>query len=339
MIHYIAMITGFVLDFFISDNPKLPHIVRFMGRSISFTEKSLRKVSKSDKSLLLSGFIIVILNISLWGGAAYFLMKFFYGINSTLGFIIESILFFQIFAKASLRHESLKVYYACKKESISDARYALSMIVGRDTDFLDFEHIIKADIETVAENMSDGIAAPWFYATLGAVAVFICNINPLFILVLPIIYKTINTMDSMIGYKNDQYFFIGKAGAKLDDIVNFIPSRLSALILLIVIFFYALLRGEFSVFKYSLRDFIKYRNIHSSPNAGQTESVIAGFFNTKLLGDASYFGKIVKKTSIGDGDNTVKTSDILLLNNIMYYAYLLLLLINIVLGRIVWFIL
>lgn len=339
MVYYTAMIAGFVLDFFIPDSPKIPHIVRFMGKSISFAEKRLRKISKSDEILLVSGLIIVIVNISIWGLAAYLISNFFYKINNIFGFIFECFLFFQIFAKASLRYESLKVYHACVDADINKARYALSMIVGRDTENLDYQHIIKADIETVAENMSDGIVAPWFYATVAAVAVFIWNLNSAFILVLPIIYKTINTMDSMIGYKNDRYFFIGKAAAKLDDFVNFLPSRFSALILLIVIFFYSIFHREFSIFISSFRDFIKYRNIHSSPNAGQTESIIAGFFNTKLLGDAYYFGKIVKKKSIGDGNNPVKPSDILLLNNIMYYAYLLLLLINSVLGSIVWFIL
>ena len=148
-------------------------------------------------------------------------------------------------------------------------------------------------------------------------------------------YKTINTMDSMIGYKNDKYLYIGRAAAKLDDFVNFIPSRFCAILLLIIIFFYSIFRGDLSVFKHSVRDFVKYRNVHSSPNAGQTESVIAGFFNTKLLGDASYFGKIVKKKSIGDGDDIAKSSDILLLNNLVYFGYFLLLIINLIIWRVV----
>lgn len=333
MSHYLAMVCGFILDFFLRDNPELPHIVRFMGSGISFSEKFFKKVCKSDIGLLLSGFIITIINILIWGFLAYLTDILVYKIHCVFGFCIECLLFFQIFAKASLRYESIKVYKKCLEKNIIEARKALSMIVGRDTCKLDFEHIIKADIETVAENMSDGIVAPWFYVTLGGIIVFATDMHfSWIILTSGIVYKVINTMDSMIGYKEGKYFYIGKAAARFDDFVNFIPARLSAVILLEVIFFYSISKKNFKIFIRSLTSFLKYRYVHSSPNAGQTESIIAGFFNIKLLGDASYFGKIVKKDSIGDGNNSVQASDILILNNIVYYSYLMLLVINLIIG-------
>ena len=142
----------------------------------------------------------------------------------------------------------------------------------------------------------------------------------------------------MIGYKDEKYFYIGKAAARLDDIVNFLPARFSAIILLFVIFILSLAKGSFITFKNSLKAFIKYRYVHSSPNAGQTESIIAGFFDTKLLGDAYYFGKLVKKKSIGDGNTAVKADDIIEVNNIMYFAYTVLLIINLIIGGIICFI-
>lgn len=269
---------------------------------------------------------------------AYLIDNFLYKMNTLLAFLLESFLFFQIFSKASLRFESMKVYHAIKGNDIEKSRKALSMIVGRDTDRLDYEHIIKAVIETVAENMSDGIVAPWFYATLGSIIAAFNTELIWLILVLPIIYKTVNTMDSMIGYKDEKYFYIGKAAAKLDDIVNFLPARFSAIILLFVIFILSLFKGSFITFTNSLQAFIKYRYVHSSPNAGQTESIIAGFFNTKLLGDAYYFGKLVKKKSIGDGNAAIKADDIIEVNNIMYFAYTVLLIINLIIGGIICFI-
>jgi len=234
----------------------------------------------------------------------------------------------------------MKVYYSIKSGDIDEARRSLSMIVGRDTDRLDFEQITKAVIETVAENMSDGIVAPWFYATLGAIiAIFFDRNLSWLILALPVIYKAVNTMDSMIGYKDEKYFYIGKVAAKLDDVVNFLPARFSAIILLFIIFIVSIVKNNFNMFKNSGQAFFKYRYIHSSPNAGQTESVIAGFLNTKLLGDAYYFGKLVKKRSIGDGNNTVNADDIVKVNNITYLSYIVLLIINLIIGGVACFIL
>ncbi|AYA99573.1 adenosylcobinamide-phosphate synthase CbiB [Lachnoanaerobaculum umeaense] len=340
MIHYFAFVCGFILDFFFRDIHKLPHLVRFIGSSISGLEFFLRKAFKSRLGQLFSGFLIVIFNILIWGFLAYFIDIFIYRINYILGFIIETFLFFQIFAKASLKYESMKVYNALKFGDIDSSRKALSMIVGRDTENLDFEQITKAVIETVAENMSDGIVAPWLYATLGSVISLFYNMEFLWlILVLPVIYKTINTMDSMIGYKSEKYIYIGKTAARLDDIVNFLPARFSAFTLLFVIFFISIVKSEFKIFTKSVKAFCKYRYIHSSPNAGQTESVIAGFFDTKLLGDAFYFGKLVKKRSIGDGQTKVNTEDIIVINNITYLAYVVLLIINLIIGGIACFIL
>lgn len=340
MIHYFAFVCGFILDFFLRDIQEFPHLVRFMGCSISVLEKLFRKIFKSKSGQLFSGFLIVLFNILIWGYLAFLIDIFIYRVNHICGFIFETLLFFQIFAKASLKYESMRVYNALKDRDIDKSRKALSMIVGRDTESLDFEQITKAVIETVAENMSDGIVAPWFYATIGSILALFFSVEfSWLILVLPIIYKAINTMDSMIGYKDEKYFYIGKVAARLDDIVNFLPARFSALILLFVIFFISIIKSNLKIFSRSVKAFFRYRYIHSSPNAGQTESVIAGFFDTKLLGDAFYFGKLVRKRSIGDGETKVNTEDIVILNNITYMSYLVLLIINLIIGGIACFIL
>ena len=338
MIHYFAFICGFILDFFLRDIQELPHLVKFMGSSIAVLEKLFRKIFKSKSGQLFSGFLIVLFNILIWGYLAFLIDIFIYRLNHILGFIVETFLFFQVFAKASLKYESMKVYNALKDSDIDKSRKALSMIVGRDTESLDFEQITKAVIETVAENMSDGIVAPWFYATIGSIIALFSMEFSWIILVSPVVYKVINTMDSMIGYKDEKYFYIGKVAARLDDIVNFLPARFSAFILLFVIFFISIIKSNFKIFSRSVKAFFKYRYIHSSPNAGQTESVIAGFFDTKLLGDAFYFGKLVRKRSIGDGETKVNTEHIVILNNITYMSYLVLLVINLIIGGIICFI-
>ena len=200
----------------------------------------------------------------------------------------------------------MKVYRELKKDDLEAARYAVSMIVGRDTQVLDATGVAKAAVETVAENTSDGVIAPLIYLAIG---------GP----ILGFMYKAINTMDSMVGYKNDKYMYFGRCAAKLDDVVNYIPARISALLMIAVSF----LPGKAYDGKGAWRIWRRDRRKHASPNSAQTEAVCAGSLGVQLAGDASYFGKIVKKPTIGDALRPVEYEDIKRANGLLYRTAIL----------------
>ena len=213
---------------------------------------------------------------------------------------------YQILAAKCLKTESMKVYTCLKENDLVKARRAVSMIVGRDTAVLDAEGVAKAAIETVAENTSDGVIAPMLYTALG---------GP----VLGFAYKAVNTMDSMVGYKNDKYMYFGRAAAKLDDVVNYIPSRISAGLMILSAFAGG---GAYSG-KRAWMIYRRDRRKHASPNSAQTESVCAGALGIRLAGNASYFGKIVEKPYIGDPVRKVSFEDIRRANDLMYRTAIL----------------
>ena len=222
-----------------------------------------------------------------------------YSVHIYAGIIVESIMCWQILAAKSLKTESTKVENALKENNIEKARYNVSMIVGRDTKELDAEGVTKAAVETIAENSSDGVIAPLFYMLLGGA-------------ILGFLYKGINTLDSMVGYKNDRYIDFGMAAAKLDDIANFIPARISAFLMILSAFILKFdAKNAWRVFK---RD--RYKS--TSPNSGQTEAVCAGALGIELLGDTYYFGKLVKKPAVGDAARSIKPDDIHNANKLMY---------------------
>ena len=216
---------------------------------------------------------------------------------------ITNILTCYLLAQTSLRRESMKVYRELKEGTIDSARKAVSMIVGRDTQVLDEKGVTKAAVETVAENFSDGVFAPMMYAAIG---------GP----VLGLTYKAINTMDSMIGYKNDRYMWFGTAAAKLDDVVNYIPSRISALLLVAA----SAVSGKSYDAGRAFRIWKRDRANHKSPNAAQTESAAAGALGLQLAGDAQYFGRIVRKPFIGDKVREIEAEDIVRVNRLMTAA-------------------
>lgn len=218
--------------------------------------------------------------------------------------ILKSIFCYQLLAVKSLKTESMKVYIKLKKEDLEGARQAVSMIVGRDTKNLNSEEIAKAAVETVAENTSDGVIGPMLYLGLfGPLGGFF--------------YKAVNTMDSMIGYKNEKYLYFGRAAARLDDVLNFIPSRLSAVLMMGAAF---ILRLDY---KGAVRIFKRDRFHHASPNSAQTEAVCAGALGVKLGGDAWYFGVLHKKKTIGDGKRKITCEDIKLANWLLYVTAVL----------------
>lgn len=296
----IAVVIGFILDLIFGDPLWLAHPIRVIGLLISKGEIIVRKIfPKSKKGEFIGGLILAIAILAISFIVPFCILYLAGKINIYLRLAIHSIFCYQIFATKSLKTESMKVYYELIKNDIQNARKFLSWIVGRDTENLNEEEITKATVETIAENTSDGVIAPLIFMVLGGAP-------------LGFFYKAINTMDSMIGYKNDKYLFFGRFAAKLDDVVNFIPAIISAYIMLAASFFTGL------DFKNAYRIYKRDRRNHSSPNSAKTESVCAGALNVQLAGDAYYFGKLVKKQTIGDRNRTVQIKDILITNRLMY---------------------
>ena len=295
--HGIAFFGGFLLDLLLGDPNWLPHPIRLIGALISRLEKILYR----GKRLFYRGALLAGIVLLLSGLTAAVLLAAAYQIHPALGCVVEGVMTYQILATKCLKQESMKVYAGLQKGDIEEARRAVSMIVGRDTAVLNETGIIKAAVETVAENTSDGVIAPMLYLALG---------GP----VLGFLYKAVNTMDSMIGYKNERYLYFGRAAAKLDDLLNYIPSRISAGLMIFSCFFAGKAFDGRNAFRIYRRD---SRN-HASPNAAQTEAVCAGALRVRLAGDASYFGKIVKKPYIGDADRPIVFEDIRRANKLLY---------------------
>lgn len=305
--HIIAFLCGFVLDLIVGDPYWLPHPIRWIGGLIGKLEKHfLQDGNQTSKAKRKKGILTVVIVITITELLVAVMLVGAYIINPVLGIVIETVMTYQLLATKCLKKESMKVHKALLqvesgKGTIDDARYAVSMIVGRDTENLDEIQIAKAAVETVAENTSDGVIAPMFFLAVGGpVAGFF--------------YKSINTMDSMIGYKNDRFWDFGRCAAKLDDVVNLLPSRISAWLM---IFSCVFLGKKYSAVN-AYRIFKRDRFNHKSPNSAQTESALAGALGIQLAGDASYFGKIVKKPFIGDKLRKIEIDDIKRANNLLY---------------------
>ena len=307
--HLLAIISGFILDLLVGDPRWLYHPVRLIGKLIEILENVLRKAfPKTGKGERLAGLFLVVLVCSMTAGVAFGVLYAAYYINFWLGFAAEVLMCYQIFAVRCLKDESMKVYYELEKGDLEGARRAVSMIVGRDTQSLSEEGVTKAAVETIAENTSDGTLAPLFYMIIG---------GP----VLGWFYKAVNTMDSMVGYKNDKYINFGRYGAKFDDVMNFIPARICAIFMIIASFLMGLdANNAAKIFK---RD----RFNHASPNSAQTEAVMAGALNIQLAGDAWYFGKLYKKPTMGDANRNIEYMDIKRANNLLYATAIVALLI------------
>ena len=298
--HFFAMFLGFVLDLLFGDPHWLPHPIRLIGNLIASLEK-LNKKELSDTKKFLRGFAMVVIVIAWTTGVTAVILEGAYGLHPAIGCAVETIMTYQILATKCLKVESMKVYEQLQKQNLPAARKAVSMIVGRDTEQLDETGVAKAAIETVAENASDGVIAPMIYLAVG---------GP----VLGFAYKAVNTMDSMVGYKNEKNLYFGRFAAKLDDVVNFIPSRVAALLMIVASFLPGKRFSGTGAWKIWRRDSRK----HASPNSAQTESVCEGSLGIQLAGDASYFGKTVKKPTIGDALRPVEPEDIRYANVLLY---------------------
>lgn len=287
-----ALFIGFIIDLIVGDPHSIPHPVIFIGKLISAIEKVVRKIfPKTVRGENVAGGVLWLLVIVISTAVPALLLWLSYGLNTWLGLALESIMCWQILATKSLKDESMKVYAALKTGNIEKSRYAVSMIVGRDTAELDDKAVARAAVETVAENTSDGIVAPLMFLAIGGAP-------------LGFFYKAVNTMDSMLGYVEMPYKNIGLVPAKMDDVVNFIPARFSAFLMLIGGWILRLdVKNGWKVFN---RD----RFNHASPNSAQTESVCAGLLGLRLAGDAWYHGELHKKKYIGDALREIEYEDI-----------------------------
>ena len=297
-----AVLGGFVLDALFGDPAWLPHPVVYMGKAISKLEKFLRpRLPKTPQGELLGGAIVafclpvgtfLLTGLVCWGAAR---------LHPLLGLAVQLFWCGQALAARGLVQESTNVYKELKKPDLPGARKAVSRIVGRDTAELTAEGVTKAAVETVAENASDGVIAPLLYMLIGGAP-------------LALTYKAINTMDSMLGYKNEKYLYFGRVPAKLDDVANYIPSRLAALLwVAAAAFTHNDAKGAWKIWR---RD----RRRHASPNSAQTESACAGALGVQLAGPAYYFGQYYPKLTIGDALRPIEPEDILRANRMMYVA-------------------
>ncbi len=357
LLNSICILIGMLLDLLIGDPIGFPHVVIMIGKLISFLEKRLYKNTDSDEQKEKSGSLIAFLVPSITIVLIGIILVIAFKIHPVAYVLIESFLCWQAVAARDLAYESMRVYKALKGEKITlpdfenggkitidaalddikvaeddndtakektasqkkleNGRRAVSLIVGRDTQALDETGVTKAAVETVAENTSDGIIAPLFYMFIGGGA-------------LAVMYKAVNTLDSMLGYKNEKYMHFGSGSAIQDDYWNFIPSRLSALLICAAA---AILKMDHkNAFRIWKRDRFK----HESPNSAQTESACAGALNIQLAGDASYFGHIKHKETIGDPIRPVEKEDIPRACKLMYASTVLMILIGLIIRLLVY---
>ena len=309
MLNYFVVKFGlaYIIDLILGDPRWLYHPVIIIGKLISFLEKILYKF----KNKIFTGAILNILTL----GITFFVSL----LLARAGYIIEIFFLFTTLATKSLADEGRKVYRILKAGDIEKAKKELSYLVSRDTKSLSLDKIVMSLVETVAENTVDGFVSPAFYAFVGSfflVKLFGQDVS----LALPFVmtYKAINTLDSMVGYKNEKYIDFGKVSARVDDVANFIPARLTGLIFVPLS---SLLLGY--DFKNALKIFFRDRNKHSSPNSGQSESAYAGALGIQFGGKISYFGKEYEKLTIGDKKKDFDYEDIKKAVKILYVTSLL----------------
>jgi len=305
LIRFLALPAGFVLDLILGDPHGWPHSVVLIGKLISFLERSLRRLfPKTAPGERSAGAMLWLITAACSLLVPLLLLRLCGIVSPWLRFAVETILCWQILATKSLRTESMKVYRALTGGDLTASRRTVSMIVGRDVETLDEKGVARAAVETVAENSSDGIVAPLVFLALGGAP-------------LGMFYKAVNTMDSMLGYVEEPYKNIGFVPAKMDDVLNFIPARLSAVLMLLAGGLMGLdVENGWRIFR---RD--RYK--HASPNSAQTESVCAGLLGLRLAGDAWYHGVLHKKEYIGDARREIENEDIPRTCRLMYITAVL----------------
>nr|WP_294491152.1 adenosylcobinamide-phosphate synthase CbiB [uncultured Mediterraneibacter sp.] len=298
MVSLAACAAGFLLDYILGDPMWLYHPVRLIGSGIARGERLVRKCCKG-KGLIFGGAVLWTLTALFSFLIPLVILTAAERIHPAVRFILETFWCYQIVAARCLWKESRKVYDRLRVNDLEGARRAVSMIVGRDTENLNAEGVTKAAVETVAENTSDGVTAPLLYMLVGGAP-------------LGFLYKAVNTMDSMLGYKNEKYLYLGRIPARMDDVFNYIPSRITALFMILS----SCLLGMDG--KNAWKVYRRDKRKHTSPNAAQTESVCAGALRVRLSGDAVYFGKVHKKEYLGDSLRPIEPEDIKRAGRLMY---------------------
>lgn len=302
MLTVAAVVAGFLLDALLGDPRRIPHPIVAMGNAIAWLEPRLRAAFPDTPSgARRAGVVLVAVLCAGSFGATWCLIAVAGLVHPLLGFAVETWLCCQALAACELRRQSMRVVRELTREGLPAARRAVGMIVGRDTEALDERGVLKAAVETVAENTADGVVGPLVYLIVGGAP-------------LGMLYKAVNTMDSMVGYKNERYLDFGRAAARVDDVLGFIPARLAALCMIAAAPAAGLsAKGAWRIWR---RD----RFNHASPNSAQTESAMAGALGVELAGSAVYFGKLVEKPTMGDATRSIEREDVRRANRLMVLA-------------------
>lgn len=302
MLTVAAVVAGFLLDALLGDPRRIPHPIVAMGNAIAWLEPRLRAAFPDTPSgARRAGMVLVAVLCAGSFGATWCLIAVAGLVHPLLGFAVETWLCYQALAACELRRQSMRVVRELTREGLPAARRAVGMIVGRDTEALDERGVLKAAVETVAENTADGVVGPLVYLIVGGAP-------------LGMLYKAVNTMDSMVGYKNERYLDFGRAAARIDDVLGFVPARLAALCMIAAAPAAGLsAKGAWRIWR---RD----RFNHASPNSAQTESAMAGALGVELAGRAVYFGKLVEKPTMGDATRPIEREDVRRANRLMVLA-------------------
>lgn len=302
MLTVAAVVAGFLLDALLGDPRRIPHPIVAMGNAIAWLEPRLRAAFPDTPSgARRAGMVLVAVLCAGSFGATWCLIAVAGLVHPLLGFAVETWLCYQALAACELRRQSMRVVRELTREGLPAARRAVGMIVGRDTEALDERGVLKAAVETVAENTADGVVGPLVYLIVGGAP-------------LGMLYKAVNTMDSMVGYKNERYLDFGRAAARIDDVLGFVPARLAALCMIAAAPAAGLsAKGAWRIWR---RD----RFNHASPNSAQTESAMAGALGVELAGSAVYFGKLVEKPTVGDATRPIEREDVRRANRLMVLA-------------------
>lgn len=302
MLTVAAVVAGFLLDALLGDPRRIPHPIVAMGNAIAWLEPRLRAAFPDTPSgARRAGVVLVAVLCAGSFGATWCLIAVAGLVHPLLGFAVETWLCYQALAACELRRQSMRVVRELTREGLPAARRAVGMIVGRDTEALDERGVLKAAVETVAENTADGVVGPLVYLIVGGAP-------------LGMLYKAVNTMDSMVGYKNERYLDFGRAAARVDDVLGFVPARLAALCMIAAAPAAGLsAKGAWRIWR---RD----RFNHASPNSAQTESAMAGALGVELAGSAVYFGKLVEKPTMGDATRPIEREDVRWANRLMVLA-------------------